>query len=468
MNLPKGQTPPARSRTRLFQALFAFLFGGFLGLLLLKFGNPPIFEHFVSPPEDIYQFIFASPWPISWAYAMLGALLVGGLFVARWRLNAPPWLLALPLAWLAWQWISGAMSLDAQLTRLTLRHFAVCVACFYLACLALGRARSLSAFWFGLFCGFIGVLVSGWGQHFGGLEETRRYFYLYVYPQLTDIPPEYIRKMSSNRIFATLFYPNALAGAILLFLPVTLTLIAEARERFTAGARWFLGGAVLLAALACLYWSGSKGGWLLMLLLGLIAFLRLPVSKALKIGIAAGILVIGLSGFFYKYSGFFSKGATSVVARFDYWRAGAQIAAKNPLFGTGPGTFSVSYKVIKSPQAEMSRLTHNDYLQQACDSGLPGFAFYTLFISAALWLAWRRLPRVASGHPLPPGPHTSWLPFAIWLGVLGWALQSFLEFGLYLPSLAWPAFAFLGLLVGRPPEMFVSPPDAGADPEGRS
>ncbi len=42
-----------------------------------------------------------------------------------------------------------------------------------------------------------------------------------------------------------------------------------------------------------------------------------------------------------------------------------------------------------------------------------------------------------------------WLTFAVWLGVLGWALHSFAEFGLYVPALAWTAFAFLGWLLGR-------------------
>jgi hypothetical protein len=40
------------------------------------------------------------------------------------------------------------------------------------------------------------------------------------------------------------------------------------------------------------------------------------------------------------------------------------------------------------------------------------------------------------------------LTAAIWLGVLGWSLQSLVEFGLYIPALAWPAFAFLGWLLG--------------------
>jgi hypothetical protein len=32
--------------------------------------------------------------------------------------------------------------------------------------------------------------------------------------------------------------------------------------------------------------------------------------------------------------------------------------------------------------------------------------------------------------------------------VLGWSLQSLLEFGLYLPALAWPALTSLGWLLG--------------------
>jgi hypothetical protein len=49
----------------------------------------------------------------------------------------------------------------------------------------------------------------------------------------------------------------------------------------------------------------------------------------------------------------------------------------------------------------------------------------------------------------------------LWLGTLGWALQSFVEFGLYLPALAWPAFAFLGCLLRRRFEL--EPENVGND-----
>jgi O-antigen ligase len=87
--------------------------------------------------------------------------------------------------------------------------------------------------------------------------------------------------------------------------------------------------------------------------------------------------------------------------------------------------------------AEPTRLAHNDYLQQASDSGWPGFALYAAFIGGAAWvLARRRLD-----NPLL---------IAARLGLLAWALQGFVEFGLYIPALAWPAWLMLGWLLAEP------------------
>jgi hypothetical protein len=41
------------------------------------------------------------------------------------------------------------------------------------------------------------------------------------------------------------------------------------------------------------------------------------------------------------------------------------------------------------------------------------------------------------------------LSFAVWLGLLGWALQGWVEFALYVPGVAWAAFWLLGWLWGR-------------------
>ena len=474
--------------------IFAAVFGVTIGLSLLKFGNPPIMERWVSTPTNIFEFLVGSPWPINWAYWLIGFAVLVGLPLFRSRPRPPVWLTLLPLVWLLWQIVAGTTSADFGLTLLTVKHFAACVACFYLGLFALSRVDRLWPFTLGLLCGFIIVLAIGLDQHFGGLEESRRYFYqqVYLYPQTRDIPPEFLKKIASNRIYSTLFYPNTLAGALLLFLPAMLVAASALQAQLQscpssrgpmlatligitlacvylyllnskAGLvlwialgiaavfpfpRWVFPGLVALAALACLYWSGSKGGWLLMLLLGLIALLRLPFSKQIKITLVSVVLVGGLTGFFWKYATFFHKGATSVVARFDYWEAAVRTATAHPILGTGPGTFSIPYKAIKRPESEMARLTHNDYLEQASDSGLVGLAAYTIFIVGALVWTFRRTFSPAFAQP-GAGPAQARFTFAVWLGVLAWSLQSLFEFALYIPALSWTAFAFLGWLLGR-------------------
>jgi hypothetical protein len=493
--------------------IFAGLFGAFLGLLLLKFGNVPIMENVAIPlptianglkldegvraPQNIWEFLFNSPWPVAWVYRLLGLFAILGLFAARLRQTAPRWLLALPMIWLVWQLFATTHSLDGELSWPTVKHFAGCVVCFYLGCFSLSRVERLSWFWFGLFCGFLLVLACGVDQHFGGLERYRIFFQrqLELYPPTQPVRPDLLKRVASDRIYSTLFYPNVLAGALLLLLPAMIAAVREMSLRVStahkaiqlavigliaAGAswlylsdskvglawlllmslamlvsppRWVLEALVGAAGLACLYWSGSKGGWLVMLLLGLIVLLRLPIMRMIKVGLLSLVLLAGLAGFFWKYSAFFKKGATSVSARFDYWQAALQTTRENPILGTGPGTFSIPYAKIKRPESEMARLVHNDYLEQASDSGLPGFAFYTVFIVGSLvWSFPRSKPEEgpkAESRKQKAEMGSRWEPFAIWLGLLGWSLQSLFEFGLYIPALAWPAFALLGWLLGR-------------------
>jgi hypothetical protein len=371
---------------------------------------------------------------------LLGVVVCVGLAVARWEARGvPPLLLALPAAWLAWESLAGMPTVNGNLTLLTLEHFAACVICFYLGFFALAPMRTLWPFWIGLLMGFLVVIAASFQQHFGGLEETRRYFFLYEYSRIDKPPPpEFIKKISSGRIFSTLFYPNTLAGVILLLLPPVLAVVWSWQRQFTIGARRFLVFILAGASLACLFWSGSKGGWLLMLVTGLVSVLLLPFKRQLKLALICGVFIVGLTGFGLKYAGFFKRGATSVVARFDYWRAALQIINEKPVFGTGPGTFAIPYLRLKKPESEMARLTHNDYLEQGCDSGIPGFLLYTGFIVACLVYGYRY-----------GGLRSDWVKLAVWLGLLGWALQSTVEFGLYIPAIAWPAFCFMGWLLGN-------------------
>lgn len=429
--MPVKSTNPALNGTR-WPKVFAGLVGAWLGLSLLKFGNPIILDRLVEPPREFWEFVFNS-WPVAWGYAMLAVLLAASAPVVRFKAKVPFWVLALPLIWFGWQLLSATGTVDARLTKATVAHFTVCLVCFYLGLFALSRVEEMTLFWVFLVAGFVWVLWTGFGQHFGGLESTRRM--IYAQGDWQQLPPEYLKRIASNRIFSTLVYPNALAGAILLLLPPLLGVLLDLTRRMTNIGRGVLVGLLAYAGAACLYWSGSKSGWLIAMALALLVLLRLPFQRKVKVAIAATALAIGLAGFFVKFSTYFERGATSVGARFDYWRAAWATAKTHPWLGTGPGTFSISYRQLITPESEMTRLVHNDYLEQASDSGFPGFAAYLVFILVSMTLLFHNTDK-------------NQLRFLVWLGLAGWALQGLVEFGLYIPALAWPAFLFLGWLWG--------------------
>jgi O-antigen ligase len=224
-------------------------------------------------------------------------------------------------------------------------------------------------------------------------------------------------------------------------LPPTLLVVWRISTRFTFPARSFLTATYAAGALGCLFWSGSKAGWLLAVLAGLIVLLHLPIALRLKISLVAAIALLGLSGFVWRYSGYFDRGAASVHARFDYWRAATETMISKPVLGSGPGTFGIAYKAIKRPESEMARLAHNDFLQQGSDSGVIGFLTYLAWVCGIVWFGRPRF-----------GNRRITFQLVVWLGVLGFCLQGIAEFGLYIPALAWPAFAMSGWILNSEAE----------------
>lgn len=427
-------SPPAPPAVAPREKLFALAAGLWLGISFIKFGNPVIFDTMVVPPSDLAQFVFTA-WPVAWGYALLAGVLLLGIGSARPRFTRGHWPIAALGVWMFWQFVSNTRSVEPKLSNPVLVHFVACVLALLLGWWALARVRAEQYFWIPVLLGFTYTLVSGFDQHYGGLEATREEFY--KQPNWQMYPKEFLLKMQSTRIFSTLIYPNAFAGLILLLFPICLWKFSVMTSLWPRIARRVALGLFGYMSACCLFWTGSKGGWLVALLMLLVLILHLKLDRRFKTAILAGSLVVGLAFFFLRFSGYFQRGATSVSARFIYWQAAAKTALDNPIFGTGPGTFSVPFSRIKPADAEMAKLTHNDYLEQASDSGVLGALTYAAFVFGSLVLLYRQRP---AGN---------WSFFLIWLGVFGWAVQAFIEFGLYIPALAWPTFLLIGILWGQ-------------------
>jgi O-antigen ligase len=429
---PRGekQSVPA-ARALMAEKAFALLCGLWIGLSFLKFGNPIIFDQMITAPKKWDEFVF-TPWPIAWGYFLIVVVVIAAIPILIIRVSKRDWPIGLFAFWLFWQFLSSSRSVEPQLSNPTLIHFVTCGVALLLGWWALAPHHASRWFWTPVLVCFFYALFSGFDQHSGGLEATRKAFYAQANWQL--YPKEYLLKIESNRIFSTLVYPNAFAGLILLMLPAVLWQAWQVTDRWPRVFRGVLIGLFGYLGLACLFWTGSKGGWLIALIVAAVFALQTNISRKLKTSLIAAGLVLGLIAFFLRFSAYFEKGATSVSARFVYWKAAAQIVQMHPILGSGPGTFSKLFKTLKPPGAEMAKLVHNDYLEQASDSGIPGGLAFAAALVSLLFITKRA--------------STSRLDSLLWLGLLGWALQGFIEFGLYIPALAWPAFLFLGGLYG--------------------
>jgi hypothetical protein len=461
MNQSSSATRSWRESLRKTAAqLFPGLAGIWIAIALTKLGNPVILAQHIPAPTNWLEAVF-QPWPVAWGYLIFAAAFAAGLPLWKWHRNVPRFFVWTPLAWYAWQCLSALQTIstaDARYASATLFHFAVCVMAFYLGLFALSHSGSGRAFWIGIIGGWLVVVAIGWRQHFGGLDELREYFY--SLPNWREQPAELRAKLTSNRIFSTLVYPNALAGAMLLFSPAVIGVTCSQSR---GGPSWWRSMIptclALIGTAGCLVWSGSKGGWLIaMALILLVAIVRIK-SPAIRVLIFACVLLTGAAGFWVRYRGYFERGATSVSARFDYWGAAISNVRDHPLLGSGPGSFMNVYRRLKAPDSEMTRLVHNDYLEQATDSGIPGAILFATWIAGSVYLGFRAVKGIGAPttrivqreekgrHDL--GKCSEIGRLGVWLGIVGLALQSLSEFGLYIPALAWPWFLAMGGLLGQ-------------------
>lgn len=449
-------TPPSGTsqKTARHEALFGVALGAVVMLGMLKFGSPVILDAAIEAPKNVSDLIGVTSWPPSWSWWALIPALLAGVGIYRFEATLPKWVIGAACAWIGWQLIAMATTVDATLSGLTVKHFVTCVACFFAGVYGMGRLTNVSGFWALVALGFFLVCKAGVEQHYGGLAEIEDVIYSEEFENSEffrnmNVPLEEARqimmeRLAKGRVFGTLVYPNALAGLIILLLPGIAVWISTQPGKTPPILRKIVLGIMVYLGLACLVWSGSKAGWLVMLvMLGIVA-LQVPLKPAFKIGATVLVLAIGLTAFGIKYSSYFKQGATSVSARGDYWEAAMKNFIANPMTGSGPGTFMRPYAKLKRPESEMARAVHNDYLEQASGSGLVGFISYVVWTLGSIIVLYRRA--------FVPG---DLMTKAVWLGLAGWALHSAAEFFIFIPGISWPAFLLMGWLwakAGKPSE----------------
>lgn len=398
----------------------------------LKFSTPVVVQSLAGPPRDWFEWLALPPLGnLSWPN-QIGVIFAFGAFV--WlvldshRMRAPvDWLFVLPLMFLLTQLLALPRSINSHVSADTVMHFATCALLFYAAAWYVRDGGSAVPLFGALGLAAMLTCVEALRQYAGGLQETRNF------AESLALSDEFRARLASNRVFGTLVYPNSLAGFLVVAFAPMLAWLWERGRTWHRAVKWI---ALLFAAglvLFTLVLTGSRGGFVAFAVMVVAGLWCMSRRRSVRVAIVIGTIALVLAGI-----AALGRGTRSLEARLDYWRGAVAIMRDHPWIGTGPGTFGSIYPKYKTADTEEAQLVHNNYLQMWCDSGVAGFVMF-----AALWMVTARdMFRVARER------RDDAAAIAICAALAGWVVHGLVDFDLYVPGIAYPAFALLGALQG--------------------
>ena len=296
------------------------------------------------------------------------------------------------------------------------------------------------------------VALTGFGMSVLGVVQLLQWNgkLYWFYPASDDASP-----------FGPFFNHNHFAAYLEMAIPLTLGLLLQSVRRAPdAKARLLLSGFSLTVMLAALLLAGSRG-----------AILSLGVAVALYGGLlwarremgriewlaGAAVLALGLGA--AAWIGMDQLGQTtrklgsvadfnsepSLSARLVGWDYTLKIVHDYPLTGCGLGAFPEAWIHYYPPgTANVWKEAHNDYLQVAAETGVPG----ALLLGWGLWRFTRRFlfkaPRTAPGD-WPGDVHVH---HGIAVGLLSILLHSWVDFSLQVPAIALLFVVLSAIMVG--------------------
>jgi O-antigen ligase len=270
------------------------------------------------------------------------------------------------------------------------------------------------------------AIVSLYGiyQYFWGLDETRNW----VLQQNIQFHPGVLSRLGINQAFSTFVIRNALAGYLLLILPLCISLFFISKSFYK-----LLLSIAAASIVLCLYLTYSKGGWGIFLILVLVSILILIYKKFRRkkkfyiVSISAVVCLVIFSAIFLKITDethMVYDTLGSFKARLNYWRACPGMVKDFP-FGSGIDTFGSIYPKYKIPHAEEVQLAHNNFLQLWTETGILGVLSF-LLIWVVFFRDWRKTFRIT---------HVRALSIGMYVGCGAFLIHSLVDFDFYVPGI---------------------------------
>lgn len=214
-------------------------------------------------------------------------------------------------------------------------------------------------------------------------------------------------------ILGTFGNANHLASYLVLSTPLILGCIILCGYNW-----WYIFMPCLGAVLGCLVLTGARAAWLASFA-GLSFLVLFAFRQSRRIGLSltafaalmlVGVLVLILftqPGLLTELSGriteSFSIYSGSLGYRFLAWRVALIMIGDRPLLGSGPGTFKLLFlptlaEYLKSGDPlscwsikEKMNEPHNEYLQIAAETGIPGLLVFLLLVFTFVYTGWKNL-----------------------------------------------------------------------------
>jgi len=260
---------------------------------------------------------------------------------------------------------------------------------------------------------------------------------------------DYAHQANTTTLSATFGNRNHLAGWMELSIALVLGFAI-----FQHKSRWkSISLALVLLLITALVFSQSRGGWIAMLAAFMCMSFLLYRSNRLITSRWAVIMVnvVFVVGFIVVSStpvtdrvltaeAGFNDG--SLASRITTWSGVVDLAKANPLLGTGPGTFAVSFPKYQPPGFQAHLIyAHNDYLDFTSELG---FGLLVIIAWMAVALYRHGLYKMRSKSTLTRGVTLGGLT-----GITAILVHSFVDFNLHIPANAL-LFTVLTALVAAP------------------
>lgn len=199
-------------------------------------------------------------------------------------------------------------------------------------------------------------------------------------------------------------HPNIMASAMVLLLPLPLTLFVSPRSEaiFLSRHRWLWRALLAIAVLlmgAVLLLTKSRGGYVAAAV-GILTLLWLSRRRRLALAlllvcVIAGVWIISLSRSAETAPDLIDQSAdpATLAFRLNVWRVALWMLADFPFTGVGMGTFNDVAALLYPFYETQNPGTHNVYLQAGVDLGLPGLIAYLALLGLVVWIGWQAVRR---------------------------------------------------------------------------